>query len=148
MSEDHHNALVIALRCRRFAEGEFEAELTSIRANVLDFFNRAIEPHFEIEEDLLLPALLEIDESEMHDRIASEHARLRAAAAAGLPDTTSFGAFGTLLDDHVRFEERIVFEQVQERLPQEVLGEIETKSRAVPQICPTTFRPIPRSSNE
>jgi hemerythrin-like domain-containing protein len=146
LSEDHHNALVIALRCRRVANGSFDAEPSEYWVSVREFFRLALEPHFEIEESLLLPALEQLGESSMCMRILKEHAALRALVGEEVPDLAGFDAFGTLLEEHIRYEERTVFEDVQDRLPQAALDEIAQRTRDVPQICPNTFRPIPRGT--
>jgi len=145
LSEDHHNALVIALRCRRVAQGQLDVERAEFRASVLEFVRLQIEPHFEVEETYLLPALRDLGEAEMADRILDEHARLRALVSERLAADAGLLAFGRLLDDHIRYEERVVFEQVQDRLGADALAEIGRRSREIAQICPTTFRRLPRS---
>ncbi len=144
LSEDHHNGLVIALRCRRLADGVFDADRDEFWASVLEFVRLQVDPHFEVEERLLLPALRALGEQEMAYRIAREHVQLRAMIVEQTPADPELRSFGQLLDDHIRYEERVVFEQTQDRLPAETLAEIRRASLAVPQICPTTFREIPR----
>ena len=144
LSEDHHNALVIALRCRRLAQGKFDTEPADFWASVVEFVALQITPHFEVEETLLLPALRTLGEAAMADRILDEHERLRAMITDTVPADGDLHAFGQLLDDHIRYEERVVFESTQDRLPADALSEIRRASLEVPQICPTTFRPLPR----
>ena len=144
LSEDHHNALVIALRCRRLGEGTFDAEPSDFWASVREFVSLQVLPHFEVEENLLIPALRTLGEEQMADRLLAEHQQLRAMITDEVPSAAEFSAFGRLLDDHIRYEERIVFESTQDRLPTDVLAEIRRVSLEVPQICPTTFRPLPR----
>lgn len=144
LSEDHHNALVIALRCRRLAARQLELDKAEFWASVLDFVRLQVMPHFEVEEDCLLPALRDLGETAMADRIAHEHAVLRGLISDAPPSNEDLGRLGQLLDDHIRYEERVVFEEVQDRLPPDVLAEIRRRSLDVPQICPTTFRRLPR----
>lgn len=105
LSRDHHHALVWARRLARVttwtrAEGEalhlrFEAEL---------------EPHFRVEEAILLPALRAADRAPLADQVAAEHATLRALALrARVGDAAATCALGEHLSAHVRFEERVVF---------------------------------------
>lgn len=42
LSEDHHNALVIALRCRRLASGQYDAEPAEFWAGVQVFMQQWI----------------------------------------------------------------------------------------------------------
>jgi hemerythrin-like domain-containing protein len=145
LSEDHHNALVIALRCRRLAAGNFDVDRAKFWASVLEFYALQIVPHFEVEETYLLPALRALGETEMAERILDEHERLRAMISDAVPDDAALDSFGQLLDDHIRYEERIVFEATQDRMAPECLAEIRRASMDAPQICPTTFRRLPRA---
>ena len=145
LSEDHHNALVIALRCRRLAAGSFDVDRAEYWASVVEFYALQIVPHFEVEETYLLPALRALGETEMAERILEEHERLRAMIGDAVPDDSTLNAFGQLLDDHIRYEERVVFEATQDRMAPELLAEIQRASMQAPQICPTTFRHLPRA---
>jgi hemerythrin-like domain-containing protein len=146
LSEDHHNVLVIALRCRRLAAGALDVDRAEYWASVIEFYALQIVPHFEVEERYLLPALCALGETEMAERILDEHERLRAMMTNEIPDDSALNAFGQLLDDHIRYEERVVFEATQDRLAPEWLAEIQRASAEAPQICPTTFRHLPRAS--
>jgi hemerythrin-like domain-containing protein len=140
LSEEHHNALVVALRCRRTAEGLLDSTPEDVWPGVLEFFALQIDPHFDIEERLLMPALVELGEQAMAERMADEHERLRGFVAMTRITRRDLAAFASLLDAHIRFEEREVFEQTQDRLPQAVLDDIARASERTPRICPTTFR--------
>jgi len=142
LSEDHHNALVVALRCRRVAEGRIDSSPDDVWPGVLEFFALQIGPHFEIEERLLMPALTVLGESAMVERLTEEHERLRAFAAMSRITSAELGAFGALLEEHIRYEERQVFEQTQDRLAKETLDAIARASAQAARICPTTLRPL------
>lgn len=137
--------LVIALRCRRLAAGTFDVDRAEYWATVVEFYNLQIVAHLEVEETYLLPALRALGETEMAERIAAEHERLRAMITDAVPDDAALHAFGQLLDEHIRYEERVVFEATQDRLAPEWLTEIQRASMQAPQICPTTFRHLPRA---
>lgn len=99
LSRDHHQALEVALRLRRAGEGDADAAVERFLA-----FWRAIgSRHFEIEEELLLPALPATDPEwrAACQRVLDEHARLRAAGEA-LASARDARAAGELLHDHVR----------------------------------------------
>ncbi|CAG0968889.1 hypothetical protein MYXO_01182 [Myxococcaceae bacterium] len=123
LSDDHHTALVLARRCLRARPGD-DSAIASAWAAVRAAFDVELEPHFRIEEQYLLPALEEIGESELAERVRSDHALLRGLVAAGAADAGHVERFGHLLDAHVRFEEREVFELAQTRLSPTALAAI------------------------
>ena len=123
LSSDHHHALVLARTVR-----ELDASGRAGAADARDVeatFAREIEPHFRVEEDVLLPALREIGELELVRRTEADHAFLRsAAAAAGGGDLTVLASFAERLVDHVRFEENELFACCEAKLPPAVLDEV------------------------
>jgi hypothetical protein len=135
LSDDHHTALVLAIRCKR-ADVE---TLPALWASLQEISTAHLEPHFLIEEQHLLPALEQIGEHAMAKRIGDEHARLRALTATAAPTAEIVLTFGQLLEAHVRYEEREVFERTQDRLPEETLAEIERICEEVPRVCPVGF---------
>jgi hypothetical protein len=120
LSRDHHEALIQALWLRRRA-GQPEAA-----AAFLDFHRDELEGHMSDEEDVVLPVADPVDPAGSA-RIRDEHARLRdlaarlagAAAADLAPVMESLAA---LLHDHVRYEERVFFMELQASLPADVLA--------------------------
>jgi hemerythrin-like domain-containing protein len=114
LSSEHHQALVLA---RELGSGD--ALLAELQAR----FARELEPHFRIEEEVLLPALRAIGEHELVARTEREHAALRQ-----LVDRGGLAAFAETLIEHVRFEERELFPCCEARLPGEVLAEVARRS--------------------
>jgi hemerythrin-like domain-containing protein len=125
LSRDHHRALEVALRLRRAGEDD----VADVVAAFATFWRDHGLPHFEQEEEILLPALGD-DEPEVRSaaqRVRDEHASLRELAERLGPEPDDVGTarqLGTLLHDHVRFEERILFPLAEERLPPDELDEI------------------------
>ena len=130
LSDDHHGALVVARRCVQSASSGDAARAEAVWREVRADFARQLEPHFEIEERLLLPALEAIGEQARADRIREDHASLRALARLASPSPAQLERFGRALEAHVRFEERDVFEVAQARLPAAALGAIAAACRA------------------
>ena len=127
LGHDHHVALEAALRLRRATADDLGPAVERFREFWAEHERRR---HFEIEEELLLPALADDPEwDEMAARIRGEHAQIRSAAA-GLDSVEAANALGELLHDHVRFEERRVFEYLEERLDAERLAELGARIRA------------------
>lgn len=115
LSREHQSALSLAQRAKRAAISGKENEVADLAAVATHVFARELEPHFRFEEIHLLPAMRAIDETERVERTLDEHQRLRALAAqlAERPDAAALAAFGALLESHVRFEERELFEVAQ-----------------------------------
>ena len=119
ISDDHHTALIVAARCKR-ATPNGSKGLEAIWAAVRDGIAGHFEPHFALEEAHLLPALEALGAGDAAERIRQDHAALRSTLATARPSLEEVQAFGKLLERHVRFEEREVFEAHQEQLPEAV----------------------------
>jgi hypothetical protein len=120
LSTDHHHALVLARRVgEQRAAGAAGAELAALLAEP---WRNAIEPHFIVEEELLLPPLAAAGETELVERTRREHAELRGlASAACAGDADAAGRFAAALEAHVRFEERELFAACEHRLDRATL---------------------------
>jgi hemerythrin-like domain-containing protein len=130
LSDDHHTGLVLARRCRTAGEPH-----ERVWDQVREAFSSHLEPHFQIEERHLLPALVAIGEATAASRIREDHAALRDMLKAKHPDRALLGQFGELLESHIRFEERQVFERTQHRLPPHALEAIAAACRDTPRTC-------------
>lgn len=125
LSEDHHHGLVLARRCRRAAKSGAADAVAAAWADARLRFERELAPHFAAEEAALLPALITAGEGEVANRIATEHGTLRAFVARNADvGAIALGAFGTLLHDHIRYEERVAFERAQLVLDADALAAI------------------------
>lgn len=94
-------------------------------AALADAFERDLEPHFIVEEELLLVPLRALGELAMVQRTEDDHAFLRAGAAlAKAGQDFDVNAYGERLREHVRFEERELFECAQNCLPSEILDAV------------------------
>lgn len=115
LSREHHTALSLALRARRAASGG-EAEIAAMAAKVRESFEAELDPHFQEEERWLLPALVEMGESELVRRTLAEHAALaRLVQDLATPSAETLLAFAEGLTAHVRFEERELFPAAETR---------------------------------
>jgi len=112
LSNEHHHGLVLAKRAKK-AAGTDMAEKTwqQIQAR----FVAELEPHFQAEETGLLPALQRAGEAELVRRTHDDHAELRRMIREG--GVQAMTGFAELLAQHIRFEERELFEVVQQKIP-------------------------------
>lgn len=128
LSREHHTALVLAKRAQRLAGLESEDAITFV-LQLAGIFAQELEPHFQIEEKLLLPALNDAGAVEIAQRTHAEHDELRELLQRighDAPATTDLGGFGVLLEKHVRFEERELFPLTESLLPTAILATLET----------------------
>jgi len=133
LSDDHHTALVLARRCLQVAQGKSSLSVETFWEGVLSAFASHLEPHFQIEESALLPALESIEEFGHVARVRADHARLRALRDTEPVTGELVAEFGRLLESHVRFEEREVFEHDQDRLPEAALQQISKACESTPR---------------
>ncbi|HMN20401.1 MAG TPA: hemerythrin domain-containing protein [Ottowia sp.] len=133
LSREHHHALVLAVHLGKAVRAH--AALDAAAHELARRFRAEIEPHFRVEEEILLPALraLGADSRALVRRAEADHAWLRAGAAraeAGASD--HLAAWGERLAAHVRFEERELFEHAQQVLAPQVLDALARARPATP----------------
>ncbi len=125
LSEDHHHGLVLARKARREATEKKSVALILVWKEISETFRLELEPHFQIEEQYLAPPLLELGEEKLIERFNREHRQLRMLVKdQDNWSLTTLHEFGKLLENHIRFEERELFEVAQQRLTPEHLKTI------------------------
>jgi hemerythrin-like domain-containing protein len=137
LSAEHHQALLVAFQLKKSLEGHPETagapkDLPGILALARRFEEQVFQPHARAEEELLGRHLTPADLK----RLAAEHAeltRLIQAARTSPPadQRLSLSAFADLLERHVRWEERELFQYAEANLGAEALamigGELEKR---------------------
>lgn len=114
LSREHHTALKLALDCRKARESADGAAEAALLARIPGLFAAELEPHFQCEETDLLPQLEAVGETALVRRTLEEHRELRRLVAClGRGEAAALLPFAELLQAHVRFEERELFEQAQ-----------------------------------
>jgi iron-sulfur cluster repair protein YtfE (RIC family) len=129
LSRDHHKALFVAQRLRHAEEPDLEARALEF----LDFWRSQGHRHFQVEEDLLLPAYERVASAEEEPvvRVLTDHVTIRRRAAdieRGVKSLGSLRELGTILEGHVRHEERVLFPLIEQALPPR---ELEALARAI-----------------
>ena len=125
LSDDHHHELVQARRLRAAAAAGPDERLAAAAAYVEVFLTETVE-HFRREEETVFPvyAARVGPGDPLLARILREHMELhglvralRAEVAAEEVTPETLCALGDLLSDHVRLEERELFEAIQATVP-------------------------------
>jgi hemerythrin-like domain-containing protein len=120
LSREHLKALLAAKSLRE------AGDLEDATRSFLEFWRGEGRHHFRVEEEVLLPTWAmhaPIDRPRVA-RMLEEHLAIRRAALrleAGEVPLEELPEIGTLLHDHVRFEERELFPIIEEALDAEAL---------------------------
>lgn len=152
LSHDHHHGLVMALRLTkrrsRAPESKWPRDLASQARETITFYRQELLPHFRAEEEALFPRLtpfLQPQETLVSDRVAEHRemggliADLRAGLHRGNHLDEILREFGSLLEHHIRAEERGLFSLFDDRVP-------EKEARQVgEEICRLLGRDQPQS---
>ena len=110
MSHDHHDGLLLCWKIRTGIKREVETE--RIKKYVDWFFENQLMPHFEMEEQDVFPVLG--NDHEMVKKALSEHRRLIRLFQKQDDVLKTLSLFEEELESHIRFEERVLFNEIQE----------------------------------
>ena len=114
LSREHHQALKLARLANFAADSGSLPAIAQAAATIAERFPDVLEPHFRTEEADLLPALSASGKRALVERTLADHSELRRLnRQLATPDGATLARFGQLLHDHVRFEERELFETLQ-----------------------------------
>src|SRR5690606_3548838 len=110
LSRDHHHSLLLSWKIRTgFSKGIAPER---IKRYADWFFVHHVRPHFEIEEQYMFPILGPQNESVK--RAISEHRRLTRLFNEADGISKSLSLIEEELERHIRFEERILFNEIQQ----------------------------------
>lgn len=115
---------MFALRIERELPEASDEEVERLYSQLLQFWSRGLLPHFHTESECLLARLIHhrpVDDPQIQ-RLNADHLSMYGLVAR-MRDSTSLGErraalreFGVTLHDHIRWEERELFEAAQAEL--------------------------------
>lgn len=122
ISREHHHGLLL---CWKIRTG-FKKQIDPIRIKKYAdwYYKTHIIPHFEIEEKHIFTILDK--ENELVKKALSEHRRLIRLFETENDLLKSLTSIEEELESHIRFEERILFNKIQEVATNEQLEQIKT----------------------
>ena len=136
-SHEHHHGLIFAVRLRKAHQADAETLICYIK----DFWENSLDSHFKNEEELFLDF---ISDKDLRQRFLSEHSQIRNLYSNFVDSDGDIvekaKRFGILINDHIRFEERILFPWLQENLTQAELESIGS-SLDDTDVCSHTYSP-------
>jgi hemerythrin-like domain-containing protein len=127
LSREHHEGLLLSWKINTGLNKAVPAE--RISSYVLFFFDKSLNSHFE-EEELYVFPLLEPD-SPLRREAEMQHKMLREIIN-GFRNNEELSPlllkkFSELLSQHIRFEERVLFNMIENKVDNTVLKSIEEK---------------------
>lgn len=122
LSKDHHFGLLLSWKIRK--GDELHVPVDRVIRYVIHEFETDLEHHFREEEELMFNKMPAGDT--MRIRAEEEHKLIRSYIAQMKEDNSekALNDFSKLLENHIRFEERELFNHIQETFSSEQLTEI------------------------
>ena len=126
LSRQHHESLMACLMIEKGVRKH--TDLKILQDFTRQFWEKDLNTHFTLEEHYLVPYLRQKKFPEyIIQSLLRDHELLRILSQRILNGGASykgFLAFSTLLEKHVRFEERLVFEKAQEMISDLEMSEV------------------------
>ncbi|MBN7813538.1 hemerythrin domain-containing protein [Algoriphagus sp. H41] len=120
LSHDHHHGLLL---CWKIRQGfKLGIEPARMKNYCEWFWTSYLNPHFEEEEKVIFPVLPEDDP--LIKQALTEHKRLRKLFSSWENPEKTLGQIEEELEKHIRFEERILFPEIQKKATTEQLEAI------------------------
>ena len=108
-SRDHHHGLLLGWKIKKgFSAG---IDIQRIKDFTDWFWNSHLKQHFETEEKFIFPILG--NEHPLVERALEEHESLKSFFEYPKADTEVLSEIENLLNTHIRFEERVLFQEIQ-----------------------------------
>ena len=109
LSREHHHGLLLSWKIRTGLSKKIEPKRIKIYADW--FFENHLIPHFKMEETHIFTILN--DDNELIKRALVDHRRLTRLFTESENDAITLSKIEEELDKHIRFEERILFPEIQ-----------------------------------
>lgn len=124
LSREHHHALVMSLRIERELPGASVTEMGALYSDLLRFWSAGLLPHFSAENECMLARIAKRDDPGLKHagRLQRDHREIEdlveAMRVARTADDrrVALERFGIQLRDHIRWEERELFDWMQRML--------------------------------
>lgn len=116
LSRDHHFGLLF---CWKLRSGLKKSDPARIKKYADHFYQKHLKEHFKVEEKYIFPLLGE--ESMVVETALGDHKKLRGLFESRESSVELLGELEKTLERHIRFEERVLFKELQLKIPEERL---------------------------
>jgi len=133
LSKDHHQGLIVAQLLKKDTPPyrDMPNDLNGKTKYALNFYENELKNHFALEENILIPFILNRnkDIDILCNQILEEHKIIfnKFENIKKYFDENQLDEIGNLLSQHIRKEERELFELIQENFSNEELNQLEEK---------------------
>ncbi len=121
ISREHHHGLLLCWKIRTGIKKKIEPN--RMKMYVDWFYQTHLLPHFEIEEKFIFPILSK--EDGLIKKALLEHRRLKRLFESESEILRNLSLIEEELDSHIRFEERVLFNEIQAIATQDQLTQIQ-----------------------
>ena len=132
LSRDHHEGLLLVQRVQKgksvAPHSDWPQDRELQRDRVVEYFDTQLIYHFQAEEDFLFPLADQHlpQEGEITSLLRKQHGQIRnlvseLRTASGIQLENLLLRLAHVLEGHIRKEERVFFQRIQEGVPEEVL---------------------------
>lgn len=122
ISRDHHHGLLLCWKIRSGLSKKIAVE--RIKKYTDWFYINHLLPHFEIEEKYLFTILG--DQNEFIKKALSDHRSLTQLFQSEINTSKHLSSMAEELENHIRFEERILFNKIQQEATNEQMENLQT----------------------
>lgn len=127
LSREHHHGLLLCWKIRQGLKDGVEPQRMK---NYIDWFKgQYLYPHFKAEEEFVFPVLGA--ENGLVKKALAEHRRLKRLFNQDFDVLKALSLIEEELDGHIRFEERVLFNEVQQAASPDQFLEIEKKHHSI-----------------
>jgi hemerythrin-like domain-containing protein len=132
LSRQHHNELMACLLLKKGIQKK--TGITVLQDFLRQFWQNDLQPHIKEEENSLIPLLQSNQKLRMYASVIhGSHElieRIYERNKSQLASYRNLELFINTLEQHILFEERVVFEEAQRNLPQHALKQLQVQENA------------------
>ncbi len=121
ISREHHHGLLLCWKIRQGLSKDIAPK--RIKAYVDWFWDTHLKFHFEVEEKHVFPVLA--NDHPLVIQVLEEHKQIHALIESKQDVLETLKTLEKVLDDHIRFEERVLFNEIQNIATPAQLSEID-----------------------
>ncbi len=142
-SRDHYTGLVQAQHLIKAGQADDVTRRKAV-ADFVDAFDHKIAPHFRDEERLLGGVLTDADRDALfsqHRQLTQDAERMRELRKSIDPDPDTLAEVGQRLNEHIRWEERELFNRIQQELSGSQIEVLQRQTAKLEATRPRDVRP-------